>query len=333
MTRSTPVFLFAVIALLPAACQGENPPPPEPPADLSVDPTVPVADLPEGAQALSFLGDTLYPPPMPEELRAQRQAELETALEGLEANPTDPDAIIWAGRRTAYLGDYRKAIEFFTLGIQAFPEDPRFYRHRGHRYITVRELDRAISDFSAAAELIRGTEDQVEPDGLPNPLGIPTSTLHFNIWYHYGLAHYLKGEFPEAVERYRACMAVSEHPDSKVATAHWLYMSLRRAEIEEEARALIQGLELEALAPHVIESGSYLDMLRLYAGVEAAESPLDPRTLEGATQGYGLGNWHLYNGAPSRAREVFSDIVEARSQWPSFGYIAAEADLARMREG
>lgn len=306
---------------------------PEAQSDVIANPTAPVADLPEGAQALSFLGEPLYPPELSENARMEMQEELEEAIRNLEADPTDPDAIIWAGRRAAYLGDYRRAIEFFSRGVRLYPEDARFHRHRGHRYITVRELDRAVVDFARAAELIQGTEDEVEPDGQPNALGVPTSTLHFNVWYHYGLAHYLKGEFDQAVERYRRCMEVSEHPDSKVATAHWLYMSLRRLGMEAEAGALVQGMELDALAPEVIESGSYLEMLRLYAGNEGAAEPLNPESLEGATQGYGLGNWHLYNGEPDRAREIFTDILDAGSQWAAFGYIAAEADLARMEEG
>ena len=315
------------------ACGDAAQPGPETRDDVIPNPTAPVAELPEGAQALSFLGEPLYAPELPEDARTQMQEELEEAILRLEADPTDPDAIIWVGRRAAYLGDYRGAIEFFSRGVRLYPDDARFHRHRGHRYITVRELDRAIADFARAAELIRETEDEVEPDGQPNPQGVPTSTLHFNIWYHYGLAHYLKGEFDQAVEKYRECMAVSEHPDSKVATAHWLYMSLRRLGMEEEARALVQGLELEALAPEVIESGSYLEMLRVYAGNEGSAEPLDPESLEGATQGYGLGNWYLYNGDGDRAREIFTDIVEAGNQWAAFGYIAAEADLARMEEG
>jgi tetratricopeptide (TPR) repeat protein len=193
----------------------------------------------------------------------------------------------------------------------------------------VRRLDEAIADFERAARLIEGTEDEVEPDGQPNALGIPTSTLHFNIWYHYGLAHYLKGEFDQAIDKYQRCMAASVHPDSKVATAHWWYMSLRRAGRPEEAERLIQGLDLDVLAPDVIESGAYLELLQLYAAGEGEEAPLDPGTLEGATEGYGIGNWKLYNGDTAGAVGIFRSIVAARDQWAAFGYIAAEAELAR----
>ena len=50
----------------------------------------------------------------------------------------DVDNIIWYGRRTAYLGDYREAIRIFSEGIEKHSKDARMYRHRGHRYISIR---------------------------------------------------------------------------------------------------------------------------------------------------------------------------------------------------
>jgi tetratricopeptide (TPR) repeat protein len=255
------------------------------------------------------------------------------ALADLEADPEDADALIWVGRRYAYMGDYRRAIDLYSRGIEDHPEDARFLRHRGHRWISVREPDRAIEDFRRAVDLIAGTEDEVEPDGQPNAMGVPTSTLHFNIWYHYGLAHFIKGEFEKAAEIYQRCMEASVHADSKVATAHWWYMALRRAGREDEARELISGWDLAGWEREIIESGSYLELLKLYAGAEtsadAVLESLEAESLEGATLGYGIGNFHLYNGRPDEAYAVFQRIVDAEGQWAAFGYIAAEADLAR----
>jgi tetratricopeptide (TPR) repeat protein len=305
------------------------------------DPAVPVGEetsvpsLPEGAQAVSFLGEPLYPPVPTQEVQTRREEQLADALRDLEADPRGADATIWAGRRYAYMGKYLRAIELYSEGLVHHPEDARFLRHRGHRWISVREPDRAIEDFQEAVRLIQGTEDEVEPDGQPNAMGVPTSTLHFNIWYHYGLAHFIKGEFEEAAEIYRRCMEASVHADSKVATAHWWYMALRRAGREDEARELASSWNLAAWESEIIESGSYLHLLKLYAGAETAvEAYLEARdaeSLEGATLGYGVGNFHLYNGRVEEARAIFERIVAATGQWAAFGYIAAEADLARMR--
>jgi hypothetical protein len=49
-----------------------------------------------------------------------------------------------------------------------------------------------------------------------------------------------------------------------------------------------------------------------------------------ATYGYGVANFHLVDGEPERARELFEKVLAGR-QWAAFGYIAAEAELARLR--
>ncbi|GBD32745.1 hypothetical protein HRbin33_01719 [bacterium HR33] len=282
-------------------------------------------------EAISLLGDTLQAPSLPDSIRLAREAQLSEARRQLERSPEDPEAWIWVGRRTAYLGRYREAISVYTQALARFPEDPRLYRHRGHRYITVRQFDRAIEDLERGATLIAGKPDEVEPDGLPNPRNIPTSTLHFNIWYHLGLAYYLKGDLENALRAYRQCLAVSRNPDALVATTHWLYMTLRRLGRDREAADLLRpitpGLD-------IIENAAYHRLALMYRGLIPPDSLFRPDnpaggSLENVTLAYGVGNWHLYNGRPAEAERIFRAIVERRDQWAAFGYIAAEAELAR----
>ena len=267
---------------------------------------------------------------MSAETKARHEQNLAAARAAYDANPNDADAIIWLGRRTAYLGRYAEAIEVFGEGIRKHPRDARIYRHRGHRWITLRQFDRAIEDLSKAASLIRGTPDQIEPDGLPNARNIPTSTLQSNIWYHLGLAHYLKGDFEKALSAYRECMAVSKNPDGVVSTSHWLYMTLRRLGRANEAEEVLGPISIDM---DVIENTAYHKLLLMYGGDVAPdelEKGLDPNTVDGATMLYGIGNWWLYNGQPERARPIFQRVTEGK-QWSSFGYIAAESDLHRLQ--
>jgi hypothetical protein len=287
------------------------------------------SELPPGAQAYSLLGDTLYPPELSADVQADREEKLAQATAEYEANPYDADAIIWYGRRTAYLGEYRQAIAIFSEGIEKHPDDPRMSRHRGHRYITVRSFDAAIADLEHAAELIAGREDQVEPDGLPNARNIPTSTLHSNIWYHLGLAYYLKGDLDAALRAYRECMKVSGNPDMLVATSHWLYMTLRLLGRDDEAAAVLDPI---GSGLDVIENQSYLRLLFLYKGAIAPDELLaEAGTADGvqnATLGYGIGNWHSYNGRSKQAGAVLRNVLRG-TQWAAFGFIAAEADIQR----
>ena len=180
-----------------------------------------------------------------------------------DAAPDDADAIIWYGRRVGYTADYRRAIQIFSEGIAKFPEDARMYRHRGHRYISIRELDRAIADFEVAMRLIEGTEDEVEPDGAPNPAGIPVSTLHSNIYYHLGLAHYLKGDLEAALGVYDVALAETPNDDMRVATTHWAYMSLRLLGRDAAAAELLEPIRADM---NVIESMAYHQLCLLYKG-------------------------------------------------------------------
>ena len=247
-------------------------------------------------------------PEMSPEVRAKREQE-------------HADAIVWLGRRTAYLGNYQEAIDIFTDGAKRYPNDARMLRHRGHRWITLRQFDRAVADLTQAASLIRGKEDQIEPDGLPNARNIPTSTLQSNIWYHLGLAHYLRGDFEQALGAYRECMKVSKNPDGVVSTSHWLYMTLRRLNRRDEAEKVLDAISTDM---DVIENQAYHKLLLMYRG-EIAPEEME----KDATTQYGVGNWYLYNGEPERARPVFERIVSGK-EWSAFGYIAAEADLHRL---
>ena len=273
-------------------------------------------------------------PELSESAAQTYNANLAVAREAYNRNPNVADEIIWYGRRTAYLGEYKDAIRIFTEGIRKFPNDARFYRHRGHRYITLRCFDDAIKDFERAARLIKGKPDETEPDGLPNARNIPTSTLQSNIWYHLGLTYYLKGDFKNAVRAYNEAEKVSTNPDMLVATKHWQYMTLRRLGRKDEANKAVESVpgDLE-----IIENGDYYDLVKIYKGVEGGDRLLkqfesSPDNLSNASVGYGLGNRYLYHNKPEEAAKIFRKIV-AGNQWASFGYIAAEAELRRLKPG
>lgn len=245
-----------------------------------------------------------------------------------EENPQNPENIIWFGRWTAYKGNFREAIRIFTEGIEKFPDDARFYRHRGHRYISIRMFDLAIRDLEKAALLIKGTKDQVEPDGQPNALNIPVSTLHTNIYYHLGLAYYFKHDFKNALEAFQKGIKASANDDMLVAMIHWLYMSLRRMGEKEQA-----GKALEVIKPkmRVIENTSYYRLCLFYKGIISEDELKGEKfsAIMNDAVAYGLGNWYLYNNQPETARKIFEKILKGKI-WASFGYIAAEADYKSL---
>jgi tetratricopeptide (TPR) repeat protein len=289
-------------------------------------------ELPPDVEAISFLGDSLRAPKLPPATEAKLLKQLEDAERDYAREPGSADAVIWLGRRMAYLGRYRDAIGIFSVGIARHPDDARLYRHRGHRYLTTRRLDRAIDDLAYAATLTRRLKDEVEPDGQPNARNIPVSTLQSNIWYHLGLAYYLKGDFRNAANAWRQDLRLATNDDMRVATTHWLYMTLRRLGRKAEADALLKPIRREM---NLIENQSYHRLLLLYKGELSPDSlstsgDADP-ALQDATVSYGLGNWHWYNGRRDEAVKIWRRIL-ATGPWASFGYIAAEAEVARNKK-
>lgn len=285
-------------------------------------------ELSNDAQAVSLLGDTLTTPELDPETEEEFTKNVQAVLQDYRVDPEDADNIIWLGRRTAYLGVYREAVMIFTEGIYKHPEDPRMYRHRGHRYLTLRLFDRAIQDFESAAQLMQNIPDQIEPDGLPNELNQPTSTLKSNVWYHKGLAHYVQGDYPSAIEAYENALELELTEDMRIATLYWYYMALKRDGHVEKAGAAISGISEDI---EVIENDAYLSLLLVFNGVFRAERLMETSedALENATLGYGIGNWHYINDRQERAIDIWQQIYN-EGNWPAFGYIAAEAELAKI---
>ena len=290
--------------------------------------------VPGPMEGLSLLGDTLWRPAVADAARERLENALRDAERGVQAAPNDPDSLIWLGRRLAYLGRYREAVATFSRGIEQHPNDARFRRHRGHRFLTLRDMDPAIADFVKAAELERGRRDAIEPDGAPNAANIPLSTTQYNSWYHLGLVHFLRGDFSAALKAYDECLKVSLNPDLKVATAYWRYMTLHRLGREADARASI-AFAGDSIA--LIENDGYLDLLRLFRGdVDVASvmppTPAGTMDVANSTTAFGVSMWHQLNGRQEQAREIQTQIV-AGGQWAAFGSLAAEAELARARKG
>lgn len=307
--RGLPAVLFAM-ALLPSG-------------SLLAESPLPAPDV------VSLLGKSL-PAQVPAPADAARmEAQLADARAAWERDRGNADALIWLGRRTAYLGRYREAIAIFTDGIARHPADARMYRHRGHRYLTVREIDRAIADFEQAAGLMTSQPDAIEPDGLPNARNVPTGTLHSNVWYHLALAYYLKGEFSRAADTWTRARDAVPNADNLVAASHWLYLALRRAGRAGEAAAVLRPITAEL---DVVENTEYHQLLLMYQGQRAPEALLAAAGEDsgGSATRYGVSAWFLVNGRREEAEALWTAIL-AGPDWPSFGHLAAEAEVAARR--
>ena len=104
----------------------------------------------------------------------------------------------------------------YTRALETAPADARLYRQRGHRYVSVRRFDLAVADLKRAAQL---------------------NDRDFDIWYHLGLAHYLRGEFrrmegelPGALLLFRKAAELYD-PNTKEILSH-IYMLIFETEMK-----------------------------------------------------------------------------------------------------
>ena len=314
-----PQFFLCLSLLLLSGCSGR-------------EDQVSQSDIPK--PALETL-TTLLGEPLPEKVfadstvRIEFERKLAEAKADLDQSPDSIGLLIWYGRRLAYLGRHKEAIDVYSQGIMKYPEEYRFLRHRGHRYITTRQIDRAVTDLEKAVTLSMNKPNAIEPDGLPNALNIPLGNDKFTIWYHFGLSHYLKGRYDRALEAYLQCMTFSDNDDLKAAASYWLYMSAVKSGSNTIAERTLQEI---STSWEMIENEAYMDLLLLFKGILSQEAILIKATAPDGTlnptYAYGIGFHYLKTGQPEAAYDIFQRALDGPN-WESFGYIASEAEVLR----
>ncbi len=278
-------------------------------------------------QAISLLGDTLYAAVPNQKLLDQWITKQQDYL----VDSTNIDKLIWYGRFTGYTGDYTGAIALYTLGLNRYPNNSRLLRHRGHRYISIREFDKAITDFTAAVNQINGQANSLEEDGMPNAQNIPLTTKHGNIYYHLGLAYYLKGDYERSLVAYNQCLALSQNTDGLVSATHWIILNLKALGQEDKIASYLEPVNKNLV---VVENQAYLDACLFYKGIKTLDQVYNPDNQANSSNSalkYGIARFSALNGDNTIAQTIYRDILSG-TDWASFGFIAAEADAARLEQ-
>lgn len=255
---------------------------------------------------LCLLQSVQYRSPAGVEYRAQRDTgAIARAESALAVDPTNIDRLIALGVAQSGARQYREAIATFTKGLALAPHNALLYRWRGHRYLSTRQLDRALADLTRGAEL--------------------DSTM-YGIWYHLGIVKFARRDFTGAADAFSRGLSLAPDSGERAGSVDWLWMSLARAGRAAEAQALLER------KPDVPPGGNvYEQRLRLYRGQVSPDSvftPADTSDVSVATLSYGIGNWYLVRGDSARARTWFERSV-ASGGWPAFGFIVSEIELRR----
>ena len=229
------------------------------------------------------------------------------AESALAAAPQDVHRVIQLGLAQAAIWRFREAIATFSRGIAIAPDSGILYRWRGHRYLSVRQLDSARADLEHGLKL--------------------DSTL-YGCWYHLGIVKYVTGDFGGAAAAFAHALPLAPDSGERAGSIDWSWMSLMRAGRRAEAQAV---LDRNSAGPR---GGNFYDVrLRLYRGQigpDQVVTPADTADIALATLSYGLGNWLLLRGDTATARRWFERSVRSGG-WPAFGFIASEAELRRLK--
>jgi len=140
----------------------------------------------------------------------------------------------------------------------------------------------------------------------------------------------VRGDFHAAADAFARAQPRAPDGGELAGATDWLWMSLQRGGRATEAAAMLAARP--DTAPTTVAYARRLALYRGEIGPDALFTPSDTSDVQVATLAYGLGNWYLVRGDTARARSQFERAVRSGG-WPAFGFIAAEAELARLRAG
>ncbi len=234
---------------------------------------------------------------------------------------------ILIGQQLIASNRFKASIDAYTEGLEKFPDSFKLLRHRGHRYISIRQLENAFADLQRAEELIRDQQDVPEYDANGNSTG----TYQHWIWYHIGLCYFFNQAYIQAAPAFENCLAASRNNKNIVGASDWLYHIYMRLGEKEKASALLEQIpaDMDTDREH-----PYFRRVLLYKGNITPEELVDVNqdpaktSVDDVTKMYGLANWYAYQGEKDKAMELYKKIVQSEGGWPGFAYAAAEKELA-----
>ncbi|HET9426135.1 MAG TPA: tetratricopeptide repeat protein [Gemmatimonadaceae bacterium] len=259
------------------------------------------------ATSLAHAQSVQYRSPAGVEYRAQSDTgPVARAEAALGADPRNVDRIIALGVAQSGARQFREAIATFTKGLEIAPNHPMLLRWRGHRYLSVREFDKAHDDLSR---------------------GLAIDSTNYGILYHLGIVKFVRGDFNGAADLFAKAQPRAPDAGELAGSTDWLWSALARAGRSNEARAML------ARRPDSLKvSNAYTRRLQLYRGEigpEAVFTPADTADVQVATLAFGIGNWYLTRGDTASARAWFDRSVKSGG-WPGFGFILSEVELRRL---
>jgi tetratricopeptide (TPR) repeat protein len=287
---------------------------------------------PSTAEAISLLGDTLWSLPMDAQGGPARIERLTKARTAIAKNPYGLQPQLELARSTAAIGRLRESVQLLTDAAGLYFTDPRIYRYRGELLLWLREPDLAITDLQRAGRLAIGMAPF--PEYLNSPDGPGFTTMQYQTTLLLGVALYCKGDFPAARAALLDAVKWAITGDQLAEITLWLFFAVRRIGEGDEGAEVLASVRREWAAG---SRRHEIDLLLAFTGNFPSDT-IRARALaaagdERALYSYGIGYYLML--AAGRQDEAEPWLEQARSirNWAALPYLAAEADLSRLRNG
>lgn len=287
---------------------------------------------------ISLLGKELFYSIPTDEASTNTQKQIaavvEKSLLNMKSEPKEPVHYILAGFYTWLLRDLSSSLEIFDKGTENCPESYELYWYKTLLKTTMRDLAGAIADAERATELIEGIPDHGIDQRVfvhLDPHGHRSSTIHFMIWYHLGMAYYLNGDLEKAKQAYIECNNFIYGNCSLVSRSCWFYPVLRELGEYDQAAALIAGIDDDI---KIIADLPYGEQSLLFKGtlsVEDVQARVDGDGKLHIIHEYAIAYWHYTQGNLEIAKVLFERVC-ARPEIGAYVQIAAEAKLKSLLE-
>lgn len=224
--------------------------------------------------------------------------------------PGDYSARVLYGKALAMQFRFREASEEYAEAIAIEPTRFEARLLRAAALTDSLRLKEAKEELKTAAHFAGMTDD---------------------ILYRLGIVAYFSRDFAEAGQLFRKAVDTSSPEDMiSVASIDWCWMSARRSgndALAKEAIGLFPGFEGRPSA-YELRCAVYSGKMSLEDGIQYSKSLTSVVPI--ITTSYGLSLFCLVNGKPETAAKLRKRVLEQRTYWTAYGYIAAYLDEAEL---
>ncbi|HEV8613601.1 MAG TPA: hypothetical protein VGQ73_08810 [Gemmatimonadales bacterium] len=290
------------------------------------------------AQTVSLLGDTLYGLPLDPGGGPARVRRIVAAREALARDSSDLTAWLQLGRSTTGMGRLRDAVAIYSRIAEVYFTEPRVFRERGEVLLRLRRVDAAIADFQKAGVLMipkgrflealpRG--DESDSSAIPR---LELTTTQYQTFFLLGMALYCKGENLAAYKVLAEAAGIALTADDLARSLLWLFFALRRVGTGSEAWRVLELVQPDWAAETTVPE---IKLLRAFKGQLPTDSiqaqAMGARGEERALYSYGIAYHLLLKPGREADAELWLERARSGQDWSALVYLAAEADLARLR--